>query len=94
MALDITVKDTNGAVLSGVRGKGFDVHNTLVFDAVTAPDGKIPTQELIQYTQSGLTQTYHTPHTLHVTANHPTASRQVTVDGAKAIAISLPPASW
>ena len=91
--LDVSVKDANGAVLGGARVKGFDIRNTLVFEAVTAPDGKIPTQDVIQYTQSGPTQTYHTPHTLHVTANHATAVRQVAVDGAKAIAISLPPTS-
>jgi parallel beta-helix repeat protein len=91
--LGVSVKDANGAVLGGARVKGFDIRNTPVFEAVTAPDGKLPTQEVIQYTQSGLTKTYHTPHTLHVTVNHATAVRQVAVDGTNAIAISLPAAT-
>lgn len=91
--VDVSVKDANGADLGGARVKGFDIRNTLVFEAVTAPDGKIPTQDVVQYSQSGLTHTSHTPHSLHVTANHATAVRQVAIDGTKTIAISLPPAT-
>ena len=90
--LNVSVKDANGSALGGAKVQGFDVHNNLVFDAVTAPDGRIPIQEVIQYSQSRSARTSHTPHTLQATANGITASQKVTIDSDKAVTLSIPPA--
>ena len=90
--LDVSVKDAKGSAIGGARVQGFDVHKNLVFEAVTAPDGHIPTQEVIQYSREGSTSTYYTPHTLQVTANRMTASQKVTIDANKAVTLSIPPA--
>ena len=88
--LDVTVQDTNGAAIGGARVQGFDVRNTLVFDAVTAPNGHIPTQEVIQYSRTGTTSTDHTPHTLRVSAHQTTASQKVSIDTNKTVTLSIP----
>jgi parallel beta-helix repeat protein len=90
--LNVSVKSANGSALGGVKVQGFDVHNNLVFDAVTAPDGRIPIQEVMQYSQSGSAKTYDTPHTLRATANGLTASQKVAIDSDKAVTLSIPPA--
>lgn len=90
--LAVSVKDAGGSAIGGARVRCFDVHKNLVFDASTAPDGKIPTQDVIQYTQNGPTRTSHTPHTLHVTATRATAIQEVSIDSHKAVTVTMPPA--
>lgn len=90
--LDVLVKDAKGSAVGGARIQGFDVHKNLVFEAVTAPDGHIPTQEIIQYSREGPALTYHTPHTLRVTANRMTASQKIAIEANKIVTLSLPPA--
>jgi parallel beta-helix repeat protein len=88
--LDVSVKDAKGAAIGGARVKGFDSLNTLVFDVVTIANGKIPGQDVVQYSQQGSTRTTHTPHTIQVTTDHGPVSRQVAVEGNAAVVISLP----
>lgn len=85
--LEVSVKDANGLGRGGVKVQGFDVHNNLVFGAVTAPDGHIPIQEVMQYSQSGSARTYHTPHKLQATANGRIASQTVTIDSDKVVTL-------
>jgi parallel beta-helix repeat protein len=91
--LDVSVKGANGSAMGGARVQGFDAHNNLVFETVTAPDGAIPTQDVVQYSQKGHTRTYHTPHMLRVMANQMSASRKVAIDSDKAVILSLVPAN-
>jgi parallel beta-helix repeat protein len=88
--LEVLVRDAAGTALGGARVQGFDVRDTPVFEAVTGADGKIPTQDVLQYTHNGLAPISHNPYTLRVTTQHATAVREVIVDGPKAIVISLP----
>jgi parallel beta-helix repeat protein len=88
--LDVAVKAANGAAIAGARVRGFDAQRNLTFEAVTAANGTIPTQELVQYSQTGPTKATHTPHTLEVTWNQLTAVQKVAVDGNKAVTISMP----
>jgi parallel beta-helix repeat protein len=90
--LDVSVKSANGSALGGAKVQGLDAHNNLVFNAVTAPDGHIPLQEVIQYSQSGSAKTYDTPHTLRAMANGKTASQKVAIDSDKVVTLSIPPA--
>jgi parallel beta-helix repeat protein len=90
--LDVAVKDAKGSAVGGARVQAFDVHENLVFEAVTVADGRIPTQEVIQYSRQGPILTYHTPHTLRVTANQRTASQRVVVDRNTAVTLPIPPA--
>jgi parallel beta-helix repeat protein len=90
--LDASVQDANGSAVAGARVKGFDVYNNLIFDAVTAEDGKIPTQDVIQYSQDGPSRTSYTPHTLWVTAMQRTAMQKVAIDSNKTLKLSIPPA--
>lgn len=90
--LDVSVKDANGSPVGDARVQGVDVHKNSVFEVTTGPDGQIPTQEVIQYSQGGVALTYDTPHTLQVTANLMTTSQKVTIDTNKAVALTIPPA--
>lgn len=87
--LDVSVKGANGAAVGGARVQGFDAQKNLVFDTATAPNGAIPTQDLIQFSQNRLTRTYHTPYTLQVTADQLTARQKVAVDTNKVVTISV-----
>lgn len=91
--LDVSVKNANGSAVGGARVQGFDAYNNLVFETVTTPNGAIPTQDVIQYSQKGPTRTYHTPHMLRVTADQMSASRKVAIDGDKAVILSIPSAN-
>ena len=79
-----------GAAIGGARVQGFDVRNTLAFDTVTAPNGQIPAQDMIQYIRTGTTPTDYTPHTLQVTAHQMVASQQVSIDANKTVTLSIP----
>jgi hypothetical protein len=90
--LEVAVVDARGAAVGGARVQGFDAQNNLVFDAVTAANGQIPAQEVIQDSWLGTTATGHTPHTLQVTTEQMTARRKVTIDANQAVTLSIPAA--
>jgi hypothetical protein len=88
--LHVAVQAASGSAVGGAYVQGFDVRNTLVFEAVTAANGHIPVQEVIEYSRAGNSSSEHTPHTLQVTTSQVTAKRTVRIDAHKTVTLSIP----
>jgi hypothetical protein len=76
--LNVAVTDAHRSALGGAKVQGVDAHHHLMVDAVTAPDGHIPMQEVMPYRPRRSARTAPTPHTLQATANGITA-RQLAI---------------
>jgi parallel beta-helix repeat protein len=91
--LHVAVQAASGSAVGGAYVQGFDVRNTLVFEAVTAATGHLPVQEVIAYSQAGNGLTEHTPHTLQVTAQQRTVRQKVRLDADTTVTLSMPRAA-
>jgi parallel beta-helix repeat protein len=87
----VSVQDASGKPIGGATVQGFDAQQQQVFEAVTAADGSLPTQTLVQYTLDHLKATQRTPHTLRVTLAGAQATQPLVVDGPKRVVIAMPP---
>lgn len=88
--VEVVVKNANGATLSGVKVEGFDAQNNLLFEALTAADGRIPTQDVIAYRYQGNTRTVYTPVSVRATVDTAEQTRKVTLENSTTITIEFP----
>jgi hypothetical protein len=89
--IQVSVQDASGKPIGGATVQGFDAQQQQVFEAVTAADGSLPTQMLVQYTLDHRKATRRTPHTLRVTLAGAQATQPLVVDGPKRVVIAMPP---
>jgi len=87
--VNVSLEDPDRALVEGARVRAYDVEGRLVFETTTQKNGNIPTQQVIQYTQTKAKKVIDTPHTLHVETDHAKALRTLTIDQNKEIAIQL-----
>jgi len=91
--LDVVVKDD--ATKNPIEGANVtvkDKYGTEVFSLTTDSNGRIPRQELLEYTQNTSSTIYYTPYTITVTkAGYSTESKTINLTGSAELAFSLKP---
>ena len=88
--LDATVESSAGAPLAGARIRALDLLGSTVFDLVTAANGDVPNQVLLQYVRTGSVTLPRTPHVLTTTKDGSTDVRTVLAIRDLDIAVALP----
>lgn len=90
--VEVMVKNANGTALGGVTVEGFDVQKNMLFEALTAADGRIPPQDVIAYRHQGNTRTAYDPVSVRATADKAEQTREVTLENSTTVTIEMPAA--
>jgi parallel beta-helix repeat protein len=90
--LDVHVQNASGTPLGSARIRAFDKTNTLLFDVLTDASGDIKTQDVLEYTKKGSTQTFYTPLVLETTkTGYASDTRQLSLTGTRSLTLVLQP---
>ena len=78
--------------LTGRPGESLDKNNTLLFDVLTDASGDIETQDVLEYTRTGSSQTFYTP--ISWRRQRPVMyldTRQLSLTGNRSLTVMLQP---
>lgn len=88
--LNLMVKTSTGAPVTGAKVQGLDMQKQALFETVTTADGTAPSQDVIEYTLRGSTKTVSAPLSLRVSSGEKITTQELSLNKNSTITVSLP----